>query len=135
MKLPVVDERRIHGPAYSRDWPGGQSSIQNGPFADQGKAISCFDEGLHLGWMGSPREFFDLHSALAEPFHKLCMGFWMLLRVVEDRKVALQVCRPKRHLACKRMVDREASHEPVTADCLSLEVRLGGLHHRYDLAA
>jgi hypothetical protein len=37
------------------------------------------------------------------------MSFWMSLRVVKDRKVALQVCGVERRLAGKRVIGAEAA--------------------------
>jgi hypothetical protein len=52
------------------------------------------------------------------------MRFGMPLRVVQDRKIVLQISGPESRLTCKSVVGAEARHEPVTANRFNAEARI-----------
>jgi hypothetical protein len=91
MAFPVIDEGSINGPIHPCNRPGCQIGIQSSSFADQCKLIACFCQGLQLNGVRNPRELVDLEANLAQQFQNPAVRAGMSLRVLEERKILLQV--------------------------------------------
>lgn len=92
---------------------------------------------MHFCRVNGAGKFADFNSSLGEQFEKLCVSFRVMLRLVQNSKIALKVQWPKCRLYRKWMIGSQADHKPVAPNFFHTQFGMlnrEGCNRRVDLA-